>query len=197
MRVYLLLGWLMLPIVALAFHWGPGQEQQTLDDAGRMLAKVERLVAAKEWEAVVANCDDALKALPKNRVADGQRIVLERAKARMFIKQLPVAHDELKGLVDDLQSDPTTDPGLLTDAQAALANADYYMTWLMRLEGKPREAWEPAIEASRQTFRLLAEQAEAADNELLARRHREDLQSAIRLARMDLSELQGLPLPSQ
>ena len=27
--------------------------------------------------------------------------------------------------------------------------------------------------------------------------HQEDLESAIRLARMDLSELQGLPLPGQ
>ena len=197
MRIYLLLGWLLLPIVALAFHLGPGQERQTLDDAGRLLAQVERHVAAQEWEAVVETCDEALKVLPKDRVADGHRIVLERAKARMLVKQLPVAHGELKGLVDDLVADSATDPALLADAQAALANAEYYMTWLMRLEGKSKEEWEPQIEASRQTFRLLAEQAEAAGDEQLAKRHREDLESSIRLARMDLTELQGLPLPSQ
>jgi hypothetical protein len=71
------------------------------------------------------------------------------------------------------------------------------MTWLMRLEGQPRERWEREIEASRQTYRLLAEQSERCGNVEAAKKNREDLESAIRLARLDLGELQGLPLPSQ
>jgi hypothetical protein len=67
----------------------------------------------------------------------------------------------------------------------------------MRLEGYQREDWEPEIEAARQNFSLLAEQAEAGGDAAGARRHEEDLESAVRLARMDLAELQGLPLPSQ
>jgi hypothetical protein len=67
----------------------------------------------------------------------------------------------------------------------------------MRLEGEPREVWEPEIEASRQTYRLLAEQALAADDTAAAEGNQEDLEAAIRLARMDLSELQALALPSQ
>ena len=46
----------------------------------------------------------------------------------------------------------------------------------------------------RQTYKLLA-QEERDDAKKLALQ--EDLESSIRLARMDLSELQGLPLPSQ
>ena len=38
---------------------------------------------------------------------------------------------------------------------------------------------------------------ESDGDEALLRRGQEDLESAIRLARMNLSELQGLPLPSQ
>ena len=71
------------------------------------------------------------------------------------------------------------------------------LTWLMRLEGLGREAWEPEIEAARQNFKLLAEQAEKSGDRVAAQMRKEDLESAIRLARMDLSELQGLPLPSQ
>jgi hypothetical protein len=43
----------------------------------------------------------------------------------------------------------------------------------------------------------LATKAEAGTDQSSTKEAREDLESAIRLARMDLSELQGLPLPSQ
>jgi uncharacterized protein (DUF58 family) len=39
--------------------------------------------------------------------------------------------------------------------------------------------------------------ADAQGDEKAAGKHREDVESAVRLARMELSELQGLPLPSQ
>ena len=44
---------------------------------------------------------------------------------------------------------------------------------------------------------MLAEQDEAKGDQESARKHREDLESVIRLARMDLGELQGLDLPKQ
>jgi hypothetical protein len=71
------------------------------------------------------------------------------------------------------------------------------MTWLMRLEGKSRQDWEPVIEAARQSYRLLAEQSGAGDDGEAHARDLQDLESAVLLARMDLTELQGLPLPSQ
>ena len=108
----------------------------------------------------------------------------------------------LQGLVkqDTLAVIPTYLYGIpqgVADVQATLANSQYYLTWLMRLEGQPKDRWQPEIEASRQTFRLLAGQAETSGDETLAKKHREDLESSIRLARMDLSDLQGLPLPIQ
>jgi hypothetical protein len=197
MRVFVLLVWLMVPVVALAYHLGPGQELKSLDEAGDLLREINRTAAAEHWDEVIELCDRALARLPKDRIALQRRLVLERAKARMLAHQLPTAHDELEGLVDDLRSDEKADAALLTEAQASLANAQYYMTWLKRLEGKPREEWEPDIEASRQTYRLLAEHFNRSGDTAAAKRCQEDLESAIRLARMDLKELQGLPLPSQ
>ena len=79
-----------------------------------------------------------------------------------------------------------------------MANSQYYMTWLMRLEGQPRDLWEPEIDAARQTYKLLAEKNSSSDDDAtVGQRFKEDLESVIRLARMDLSDLQGLPLPSQ
>ena len=124
-------------------------------------------------------------------------LALERSKCRMFLSELPEATGDLQGLVDEMLEDDGADPALLSDARHTLANAQYYMTWLMRLEGRARDEWEPRIEASRQTFRLLAEQAQQRGDETLRGKALEDLESAVRLARMDLTELQGLPLPSQ
>ena len=87
-------------------------------------------------------------------------------------------------------------PKLTEEVRSTLANSQYYMTWLMRLEGRSREEWEPEIEASRQNYRLLAEKSKT-DGDTKFERHQKDLESAIRLARLDLKDLQGLPLPSQ
>jgi hypothetical protein len=115
----------------------------------------------------------------------------------MHAKQLSVANEELQTLVAELKDDAKADKNLLAEARSAYANSQYYLTWLMRLEGLTRDVWEPEIEAARQTYRLLAEESHAAGDAVSAKKHREDLESSIRLARMDLSELQGLPLPSQ
>ena len=90
-----------------------------------------------------------------------------------------------------------TQEQLLRESREALANAQFYMTWLLRLEGKPREEWEPKIEAARQNFRQLAEDADVRGDGAQSKRSREDLESAVKLARMEIQDLQGLPLPSQ
>ena len=96
-----------------------------------------------------------------------------------------------------MQADGDANTRLLSDARHTLANSEYYLTWLMRLEGLGRDEWEPRIEAARQTFKLLSEEARTSGDDVACQKDREDLESAIRLARMDLTELQGLPLPSQ
>jgi hypothetical protein len=93
-----------------------------------------------------------------------------------------------------MQGDENTDPELMRDARQALANAQFYKTWLMRLEGLDRTIWEPEIEAARQNWRLLAELATTKSEKAL---HQEDLEAAVRLARLDIEDLQGLPLPSE
>ena len=96
-----------------------------------------------------------------------------------------------------MNEDPQHSPAILAQAQSSLASAQFYRTWLMRLEGQPREIWEPQIESAQMTYRMLAENSSLAglNEEHLV--HAKDLESAIQLARMDVGELQGLPLPSQ
>jgi hypothetical protein len=197
MRILVLAAWLLLLPVAFAYHLGPGQTQKTLDATAVKLAEADRLAAEEDYAAAEEAYDEALKLLPQDRKTEGRAIRLERAKAMMLAKKLPEAHADLKALVDELQEDANADAKLLAEARSVMANSQYYITWLMRLEGLGRDLWEPEIESARQTYKLLAEQAEQRGDAAAAKKHEEDLESAIRLARMDLSELEGLPLPSQ
>ena len=197
MRVYLLLGWLMIPVAVGAYHFGPGQHRLQLDQVSGLLRQADQHAQAERWQEAEANYEEALELLPPERVGQRRQVRLELAKTQMLVKKLPTAQQDLKQLVAEMEDDPAADPQVLTDSRQALANSQYYMTWLMRLEGRPREDWEPEIESARQTFRLLAEDAQRTGDEKALQRDQEDLESAIRLARMDLSDLQGLPLPSQ
>ncbi|MEE3369065.1 MAG: hypothetical protein VX346_06965 [Planctomycetota bacterium] len=208
MRITVLLIWLMLPLLAAAYHYGPGQKQMQLDQVATCLTSAQTHSELGDWASAVTAYDTALQLLPPSLAQQSGQLRLERAKAQMLAKQLPAAHRDLKALVDDLQAETHKDTPsqiesqqerqkLLQEARAALAHSQYYMTWLMRLEGQPRETWEPEIENARQTLRLLQGQAEQTGDLAAVKSYREDLESTIRLARMDLSELQGLPLPSQ
>jgi hypothetical protein len=196
-RILVLTGWLLLAVGGVTYHLSAGPRQAKLDEVARLIKQAEAAAADKDYVNAVDRYDEALKLLPDDRKAEARKVRLEKAKAQMLAKQLPEAHGDLKALVDELVTDPEADPKLLAEARSAMANANYYMTWLMRLEGLSHEVWEPEVEAARQTYKLLAEQAGAAGDAAAARKHKEDLEAAIRLARMELSELQGLPLPSQ
>jgi hypothetical protein len=197
MRMLLLLAWLLLPVGFAIWHYGPGQEHQKLDEVSALLAKADEAAKAEKWAEAVEFYDEALKRLPESKAVEGRKVRLEKAKAQMMAAGLNEAQDDLKTLVDELQSDEKADKKLLAEARSALAQTHYYMTWLMRLEGMPREVWEPEIEASRQAYRLLAEQAKAAGDETATAKYTEDVEASVRLARMNDGELQGLALPCQ
>lgn len=196
-RILILTGWLLLAVAGVTYHLTAGPSQEKLDLAAARVDEAEMYAADKDFATAVEKYEQALAALPEGKKAEARTIRLEKAKAQMLAKQLPDAHGDLKMLVEELAADPAADQKQLAEARSAMANANYYMTWLMRLEGLPREQWEPEVEAARQTYKLLAEQAETAGDAAEAKKHKEDLESAVRLARMDLGELQGLPLPSQ
>ena len=197
MRGFLIAVWLLVPVLASAYHYGPGQRQMQLDEVGALLSAARADVAGGNHAQAVDAFSEAIEKMPADQTAELNRVKVERAKALLASQQLPKAFDELTLLVPELQKDESTDPKLLADARKTLATAQYYVTWLERLEGDPRTEWEPDIEAARQNYRLLAEQALARGDTKEAQIHQDDLEAAIRLERMDLSDLQALPLPSQ
>lgn len=196
LRILLLTGWLLVPLGALAYHLGPGQEQKALDDAAAHVRAAEAAAADGDYLAAADEYTLAIAALPPGRTAEARKLRLEKAKALLLSKQLGAAYTDLAALTDELAEDPAADPKLVAGVRSARANAQYYATWLLRLEGAARDDWEPEIEAARQNYKFLAEDAEKRGDAAAAARHKEDLEAAVRLARLDLAELQGLPLPS-
>ena len=198
MRNILLSCWLVLPVGAWAYHEGPGRDCAALEATSAVAAAAYEAAEAGDWELAVREYQAALEALPTDPDAYdervGHRLVIELNKARMQSQGLIEARDELASLVETMQAAPDADDTLLRDARQALARAQFLKTWLMRLEGLDRKVWEPEIEAARQNWRWLAEQAPTEAEKTL---HCEDLEAAVRLARMEMEDLQGLPLPSE
>jgi hypothetical protein len=218
MRKAILFLWLLIPVALGAYHFGPGQDRLRADRAAAAVeraqtaTKLARETATKEgdeaarpiWADAEAAWSQALDLLPPGSGAEQRALRLERAKAQMYISKLPDAEHELESLVEEISADPKADKAEMRATREALANAQYYTTWLMRLEGAPREEWEPKIEASRQNYKLIAEDAAlksdasaGGDVQVASVRAAENLEAAIRLERMSLSDLQGVPLPSQ
>ena len=201
MRKPLLVLWLSLPLAAWAYHEGPGQDGMRLDQVDRHLALADAAIAEQDWDAANSNYKAALESFPDlednpRYITNSRRIRLAMSQVKLRNEQLPDAQRDLAELADEMTEDANADKILLGKVLDAQANAQYYITWLMRLEGYTREEWEPEIEVARQTWRLLAERASKEGRKQAADRCREDLEASIALARMDLQELQGLPLPS-
>lgn len=197
MRTWIIAIWLLIPVLVGAYHFGPGQERLQFDEVAKELASAEQYVANEKWADAQTSYESALARLPKDQKSKEQRLRLELAKTRMMNAGLPQANFDLKALLDELVIDGHADAQVTAETREALASSQYYITWLMRLEGLPRADWEPEIESARQLYRLLAEQSQDSGTKAETVRHQEDLESAIRLARMDVKELQGIPLPSQ
>lgn len=192
MRKTLLISvWLLIPVILLAYHYGPGQSRLAMDRAARKIAEARALEAEQNWEAAAQVWGEALAATPQEKTGPRLQLRLAQARVRMYTGELPEAIEDMETLLTEARRD-RAEGGLQREIRGTLAGAQYYAGWLMRLEGAAAEEWLLPVESARQHFRLLAEESKdpkgSADYE-------KNLEATIRLERMDLSELQGLPLP--
>ncbi len=190
-RILLATLWLLLPLGLAAYHYGPGQKKLALDHTEDHLVVARKAVENKQWATAIEAYQKALSKLPKDQKNASRRIQLEVAKAKMQNAALPEAREDLAELVHEINGDASAPADLKEDALSTLANARYYMTYLMKLEGLPAAEWEPEIEAARQEYKLLAQMGSD------KKKHQLDLDAAVRLARADPTELYGLPIPNQ
>jgi len=182
--------WLVVPVVMLAIHYGPGQPALARQVVMQDVIRAQTLEKNEDWRGAVEAYAAALAGLPEKDVARSNSIRLARAKARMHTGELPEAMVDMDALLEEM-TESGADPVLAREVRANLASAQYYAGWLMRLEGGTKDEWTPAVDNARQHFRHLAESTSGGDRE----RYQKNLEASIRLMRMNLSELEGLPLP--
>lgn len=185
--------WLLVPIVVLAYHYGPGQARLSSERASQKITEARALETAGQWSEASQAWSDALAATPANQTRERFQIQLAHANARIYAGELPEAMEEMETLLTETQA-AKADAGLRREVRSSLASSRYYAAWLMRLEGATTEEWLLQSESARQHFRLLAEESKGSG---LTTDYEKNLEATIRLERMDLSELQGLPLPKK
>ena len=186
--------WALAPVALLAYHYGPGQAGLAREEAKASIRTALDFEAKKQWRQAIDAYNAALAALPDTETAKRQQLQLARANARIYVGELPEAMFEMEHLIDEPAKG--NDSALESKVRSSLASAQYYTGWLMRLELAEKKEWKEPLEKARQNFRLLAEQTAKTDAKA-SEDHQKNLEAVVRLARMDLSEVQALPLPKK
>ncbi|HAM72225.1 MAG TPA: hypothetical protein DCM86_11335, partial [Verrucomicrobiales bacterium] len=157
--------------------------------------KARTAAARADWAGVIEASGHAAEALPPSDTPLRMELEMDRADARVRKGELPESISDLERLLAEAGENRDLPARTLQRLRSQLASSQYYAAWLMRLEGAPSAEWLERAEAARQQFRLLAEQSHSNSLPRLAADYEQNLESVIRLERMDLSELKGLPLP--
>lgn len=195
MRRFLSIVWLIVPVGVIAWHYGPGQNSLSRDRASRFIADAKMAESKDEWKSARDLYRQAMMILPTGDADVRLSVQLAQAKTRMYLGELPEAMEEVDGLLEDALHNGAS-PALTSEIRATSGMMHYYVAWLMRLEGAETEEWTEQTEIARQQYRLLSEDALGAGDSA-AVGYQKNLESVIRLERMDLSELKGLPLPKE
>lgn len=191
MRKKLVFVWLAAAIGLFCIHYGPGQKWLATDRSSKLHDEARASEKNGDWEQAREKYEAALEALPKEGYQKDRRVLrISRALTYLNTKDVAEATDQLETLLEDTRDAAEPDLDLIHDLRGALAHAEYYTAWHMRLENAPRQEWLKELEVARQNFRYLAESTP----ETSARRN---LEAAIFLARMDIEKLEGLPLPEE
>lgn len=207
MRKYLVLCWLLLPLPAVVLHYGRGQEWLARDRADDFIKQAQAAERQGNWQLADDRYRDADKAIGSDDRELKLRLDLARVRTRFHLGEAVAAIDGIDKLLDDAAIS-TMPVEFQHEARALAGRIHYYAGWVMRLEGAKRELWMEEAELSRQNFRLLSEQnaaqelpasssPSAATPSDQSRMEREDLESAVQLQRLSLTELMARPLPKE
>jgi len=196
MRKLMMMLWLVVPIGMIAYHYGPGQVKLARDRAARQLAVAQAAEAREDWSAAQAAYREVLNNLPASDVDARLSTRLAAAKVRQYQGELPEAMVDVESLLDEAMRD-SHNTALQDQIRATAGTMHYYVAWLLRLEGAEADEWTEHTEIARQHFRLLSEASASASDRTSAEPNQKNLEAVIRLARMDLSELKGMPLPKE
>lgn len=196
MKRWLLLLWLLVPLPVFVWHYGPGQKWLARDQANSLIHQAETAEAKKSWPEAESHYRAA-----SDKVGGSDprlRTQLDLALVRMRYRQGGAV--EAMDMVDKVISDPrfSSQPEpLQREARELAGRIHYHAAWVMRLEGAQRDLWMEEAELARQNFRMLAEDNLTRGYTNYSQLQMTNLETAVRLQRMSLTELMAKPLPEE
>lgn len=196
MRKYLVLLWLLLPLPVVVLHFGRGLQWLALDKAGDLVRKAENAEKQENWSQADAFYQEATRLAGAQDNSLRMRLDLAQTRTRYRMGEAVDAIDRADRLLDDaaLKKMPVE---FQREARELAGRIHYYAGWVMRLEGASRELWMEEAELARQSFRLLTETSESQGEVKYASVQQENLESAVQLQRLSLTELMARPLPKE
>ncbi|MCU0779632.1 MAG: hypothetical protein MUF04_00865 [Akkermansiaceae bacterium] len=196
MKKYLVLCWMLLPLPVLVLHFGRGQQWLARDQAHVMVTKAAQLEQAKDWHGADALYREAAKLAAGDDPQLRLRLDLAQVRTRHRMGEAVNAIDMAEKLLTEpaLKDMP---PEFRREAREVAGRIHYHAAWVMRLEGASRELWMEQAEQARQNFRMLAETTAGESPPAEATRLQENLESAVQLQRLSLTELMARPLPEE
>ena len=193
MKRFLSLLWLLLPLPLVVLHFSHGQQWMARDDARALVLRAEAAEKAGDWAGADQAYREAAVLVGSEDPALKLRLDLAQTRTRFRSGAAVEAID----LSEQLLNDPalaTMPPEFRDEARELSGRIHYFAAWVMRLEGAGRELWMEQAELARQNYRLLVEhpaKSVAGDS------RQQDLESAVQLQRLSLTELMGRPLPQE
>lgn len=196
MKKWLILIWMLLPLPVVVWHYGPGQKWLGRELAGGWVKQAREAEASHDHPKAESLYRRAMGELVKEDALG--RFQLEIAALRSQYEQgdgVKAVEALEKVLMDPAyQSLPKREKA---EARAVAGQMHYYSAWVMRLEGAKRELWLEEAELARQNFRFLTEQQMKEGKLEQAKVMQDQLESAIELQRMGITELRARPLPDK
>lgn len=196
MKKYFVLLWLLLPLPVVVLHFGRGQQWLARDKAYAFVKDAEIAEEKEAWQQADQLYGAAAKCVATDTHDLKLRLELAQVRTRFRMGEAVAAIDGADKLLDD-PSMAAMPADFQRESRELAGRIHYYAGWVMRLEGAKRELWMEEAELSRQNFRLLAEQSAAEGVKEYAGKQQENLESAVQLQRLSLTELMARPLPKE
>jgi hypothetical protein len=196
MKKYLVLLWLLLPLPVVVLHFGRGQQWLALDKAHAHVKQAEAAELNDDWQEADQHYRDAAKLVSTSDPALRLRLDLAQVRTSFRMGEAVKAIDSAERLLSDpaIRNMPV---GFQRESRELAGRIHYYAGWVMRLEGASRELWMEEAELARQNFRLLTEQSASQGANDYSAKQQENLESAVQLQRLSLTELMARPLPQE
>ena len=196
MKRWLLLLWLLVPLPVIVWHYGPGQQWLARDRAWSLIQLAQQAEQKKDWAGAEERFHGAAAALGNTDPTARMRLDLALVRERYRQGGAVEALDGADRILSDRQF-PEQPAEFQREARELAGRIHYYASWVMRLEGAQRELWMEEAELSRQNYRLLTEASFSAGKTEFATTQQTNLESAVRLQRMSITELMARRLPEE